>query len=66
MTVVKFWEAARTFRAPPDAEAKHKARVALLELALYENGPVKRRAADLLRQDGIAIAKPINENEKSA
>ncbi len=52
-----YWMAARAYRSAPDAEEKHKARVALLNLALANDG-IGRRAAALLRTEGLVIIRP--------
>lgn len=55
-----YWSAARKFRAPPDAEAKHQARVELLKLALSDMTAIGQRAADMLRQEGIIVVRNVN------
>lgn len=52
----EYWDAARTFRSAPDGEAKHRARVRLLQMALAE-GPIANRAAAVLRVEGLAVIR---------
>ncbi len=54
-----FWGAARAFRAPPNAEAKHQARVALLRLAIGDTGPIGERAAETLRKEGLVVIRQM-------
>lgn len=49
--------AARAYRSAPGVEEKHQARVALLNLALA-NDAIGRRAAALLRTEGLVIIRP--------
>lgn len=56
-TSATFWQAASVFRTSNDAEEKHQARVTLLRLAIYDQGSVGERAQELLRTEGLIIAR---------
>lgn len=58
-----FWQASAAFRSAPDAEARHKARVALLALAIGDGGPVGKRAAETLRTEGLVVIRqnPVHQ-----
>jgi hypothetical protein len=51
-----FWQAAQDFRSAQGIETRHKARVALLRIALGNNN-VSQRAVDLLRTEGLVIIR---------
>lgn len=54
-----FWKAAQAFRAAPDYEAKHKARVVLLQLAMTDDA-LGRRAGAILANEGLRIIHAVS------
>lgn len=55
-----FWAASQAYRTASTDEDRHQARVALLNLAVEADDSVGRRAAALLRTEGLAIIRPAH------
>jgi hypothetical protein len=55
--ITDYWHAVSAYHAASDPEAKHQARVALMQIALNGSGRVAERARDILANEGVLIIR---------